>query len=79
MKELVLTPKFKRAYRKFIIRNPKLEKKIKDTLKQLRNDVFSPQLNTHSLRGKLSGIKACSCGSDCRILFSLEIEQKTEQ
>ncbi len=79
MKELVLTPKFTRAYRKFVNRNPKLEKKIKDTLKQLRDDVFSPQLSTHSLRGKLSGIKACSCGYDCRILFSVEIDQKTQQ
>jgi len=79
MKELVLTPKFKRAYRKFVLRNPKLEKKIKDTLKQLRDDVFSPQLSTHSLGGKLSGIKACSCGYDCRILFSVEIDQKSGQ
>ena len=79
MKELVLTPKFKRAYRKFVNRNPKLQKNIKDSLKQLRNDVFSPPLSAHSLRGKLQGIKACSCGYDCRILFSVEIDQKTGQ
>ncbi len=37
MKELVLTPKFKWAYRKFVSRNPKLEIKIKDTLQHSKS------------------------------------------
>lgn len=32
MRELVLTPKFKRAFRKFVQRNAKLQKQIEDTL-----------------------------------------------
>ncbi len=65
MRELVLTPKFKRAFRKFVKRNSQ--------------DVFDAQLGSHSLQEKLLGLKACSCGYDCRILFTIEIaDNKTE-
>jgi mRNA interferase YafQ len=79
MKELVLTPKFKRAFRKFVKRNPQIESKIIQTLELMREDVFSSQLSTHSLQGKLLGLKACSCGYDCRILFTLEIDQNSAE
>ena len=75
MRELVLTPKFKRSFRKFVKRNPQLEPKIIQTLQLMKEDIFNPQLNTHLLQGKLLGLKACSCGYDCRILFALEIAQ----
>ena len=75
MRELVLTPKFKRAFRKFVRRNPQLEAKIIQTFQLMQEDIFAIQLDTHSLQGKLLGIKACSCGYDCRILFTLEITQ----
>jgi hypothetical protein len=32
MRELVLTPKFKRAFRKFVKRDVRLQKRIEDTL-----------------------------------------------
>ena len=79
MRELVLTPKFKRAFRKFVKRNPKLEKKIIQTLKLMKEDVFASQLSTHSLQGKLLGLKACSCGYDCRIVFSVETAETTKK
>lgn len=47
MRELVLTPKFKRVFRKFVIRNKKLQKRIEDTLLQMNMDVFAPHLGTH--------------------------------
>lgn len=75
MTELVTTPKFKKAYKKFIQRDSKLKKKIQNVLKQMREDVFSPHLSNHSLQGKLLGLKACSCGYDCRILFSIEFDK----
>ncbi len=79
MRELVLTPKFKRAFRKFVKRNPRLDSKIIQTLQLMQEDIFDAQLGSHSLQGKLLGLKACSCGYDCRILFTLEIaENKTE-
>ena len=55
MRELVLTSKFKRSYRKFTSRNPKLKLKLQKILQHIREDVFAPKLATHSLQGKLIG------------------------
>lgn len=71
-RELVLTPKFKRAFRKFVRRNAKLQKRIENTLTQMQEDVFAASLSTHKLSGALEGLRACSCGYDCRIVFSIE-------
>ena len=79
MRKLVLTAKFKRSFRKFVSRNSQLQKKIEKTLKQMEEDVFASQLGTHSLKGKLLGLKSCSCGYDCRIIFSLEIDEETKE
>jgi len=79
MRQLVLSSKFKRSFHKFVQRNPKLKEKIEATLQQMEEDVFLPQLGTHALKGQLSGLKACSCGYDCRIIFSVEIDNKTKQ
>ncbi len=72
MRELVLTPKFQRAFRKFAKRNPELQQRIEETLLQMQSDVFAPDLETHKLGGKMTGLRACSCGYDCRIVFSIE-------
>ena len=79
MRKLVLTSKFKRSFRKFVLRNSKLEKRIEKTLEQIQEDVFASQLGTHSLKGKLLGLKSCSCGYDCRIIFSIEVNQETKE
>ncbi len=42
MRLLVLTPKFKRAFRKFVKRNADLQQRIEDTLQQMATDVFAP-------------------------------------
>ena len=72
MRELVLTPKFKRVFRKFVTRNKKLQKHIEETLRQINKDVFVAHLRTHKLGGDLSGLYACTCGYDCRIVFAIE-------
>jgi addiction module RelE/StbE family toxin len=72
MRELVLTPKFRRAFRKFVKRNRKLQEAIEQTLEQMQQEVFDPRLSTHKLSGELYGLWACSCGYDCRIVFALE-------
>ena len=79
MRELVLTPKFKRTFRKFVLRNPQRQKAIEKTLAQMREDIYFLSLGTHSLRGELSGLKACSCGYDCRIVFSLETTETNDK
>lgn len=79
MRALVPTQKFERAYRKFSRKNPAIQKKIDNALRQLSIDAFAPSLGTHKLSGKLFGLLACSCGYDCRIVFLIETDQQTNQ
>ena len=53
MRRLILTPKFKWAFRKFVRRNAELQQRIEDTLQQMEADVFFPGLGTHKLSGQL--------------------------
>ena len=78
MRPLVLTPKFKRAFHKFVKRNTDIQQRIEDTLQQMEVDVFVPNLGTHKLRRKLDGLQSCSCGYDCRIVFSIEQDTETD-
>jgi len=72
MRRLVFSPSFRRAYRKLAKRDRALQRCVDDVLRELHADVFSPALGTHKLGGALAGLWACSCGYDCRIVFSLE-------
>lgn len=76
MRPLVLSEKFKRAFRKFAKRNKDLQQRIEATLEQMESDISSPKLGTHKLSGKLRGLQACSCGYDCRIIFSIENDRE---
>jgi mRNA interferase YafQ len=78
MRKLITTPRFDRALRKFTKRNLVLKERIQKTLKQMEEDVFAATLDTHKLGGSLEGINACSCGYDCRILFSMEPDTETD-
>ena len=60
MRPLVVTPKFKRAFRKFVKRNADLQQRIEDTLLQIESDVFALNLGTHKLSGKLDGLQSNS-------------------
>ncbi len=75
MRQLVLSPKFKRAYRKLVRRDRRLRARIDQTLVQMQDDLFAPNLSAHKLSGVLRGMWACSCGYDCRIVFALEIDE----
>ena len=75
MRKLITTPKFDRSLRKFTKRNLELQKKIQKTLEQMEEDVFAANLDTHKLGGSLEGVNSCSCGYDCRILFSILSER----
>ncbi|NJO41152.1 MAG: type II toxin-antitoxin system mRNA interferase toxin, RelE/StbE family [Cyanobacteria bacterium CRU_2_1] len=79
MRQLVLSTGFKRAFRKFVKRNPQSQSQIEGILSQMQADVFAPPLGTHKLSGNLSGLRACSCGYDCRIVFSIEKDKETER
>ena len=57
MRTVILTPKFKRAFRKFVKRNSDLQQRIEETLQQMEADVFAPALATHKLSGKFDGLR----------------------
>jgi len=71
-RELVLSKGFIKSYKKFSWKNQALQSSIDNTLLKLEQDVYDPALRTHKLGGKLSAYMACSCGYDCRIVFSIE-------
>ncbi len=77
MRVIVFTPQFKRAFRKFTKRNPLRQSQIEDRLRKMELDLYAPALGTHKLSGELLGLRACSCGYDCRIAFAIEVDLKT--
>lgn len=72
MREIILTSSFKSAFRKFVRRNPVLEGNVEETMRKMHEDVFNPALETHKLSGQLFGLRACSFGYDCRIVFFID-------
>jgi mRNA-degrading endonuclease YafQ of YafQ-DinJ toxin-antitoxin module len=55
-----------------------LRKQVDQTLKLMQEDMFAPSLMVHRLRGEYQELRACSCGYDCRIIFYLERDEKTQ-
>jgi addiction module RelE/StbE family toxin len=69
MRTLIWGKTFIRAFKRTLKKHPELKKDIEETLKLLEKDPFNIQLETHKLKGKLSGSWACSAGYDLRIVF----------
>jgi len=69
MRTLIWSNTFVRAFKRVVRREPRLREEIEKTLKLLVLDPFLPQLQTHKLKGKLSGSWACSVGYYLRIVF----------
>jgi addiction module RelE/StbE family toxin len=78
-RKLVLTSRFKRSLRKYVKGDKRLQRQIEETLEQMETDLFAQNLATHRLRGEFDGLRACSCGYDCRIIFSIEKDIETDQ
>jgi mRNA-degrading endonuclease YafQ of YafQ-DinJ toxin-antitoxin module len=57
----------------------RLQKRIEETLEQMQNDVFADSLGTHKLSGELRGLLACTCGYDCRIVFSISYDEESSK
>jgi mRNA-degrading endonuclease YafQ of YafQ-DinJ toxin-antitoxin module len=77
MPQLVLTPRFERAFRRLVGRNAALQPQIERTLTRLAANVGDPRLKTHHLSGALAGLHACSVNYDCRIVFVREKDPRT--
>ncbi len=69
---LIYSSAFKKSFKKFSKGNTVLKNQILKTLEALEKNPYSPTLKTHKLSGNLFGLLACSCGYDCRIIFSFE-------
>jgi addiction module RelE/StbE family toxin len=69
MRSLIWSNTFARAFKSLIQKRPELRKEVEKTLRLLVHDPFTPQLETHKLKGKLLGSWACSVGYDLRIVF----------
>ncbi|MBI5236090.1 MAG: type II toxin-antitoxin system YafQ family toxin [Deltaproteobacteria bacterium] len=69
MRTLVWSNTFIRAFKKTTGRRPGFRKDIEAALRHLMEDPFNPLLETHKLKGRLSGAWACSAGYDLRIVF----------
>lgn len=69
MRTLIWGKTFTKAFRRAIKKHPTLDKDIEETLRVLEKYPFASQLETHKLKGKLSGSWACSVGYDLRIVF----------
>ncbi len=77
MPELVLTPRFERAFARLIAKNPSFREPIENALQRLATDIADPRLKTHHLSGQLAGLHACSVAYDCRIVFAQQKHPKT--
>ena len=77
MHELVLTPRFERAFRRLVRKNPALQPQIETTLRRLAENPNDARLKTHHLGGQLAGLHACSVAYDCRIVFTRQKHPKT--
>jgi mRNA-degrading endonuclease YafQ of YafQ-DinJ toxin-antitoxin module len=74
---LVLTPRFERAFRRLVRKNPALQPLIEQALRRLATDLNDPRLKTHHLAGQLAGLHACSVAYDCRIVFARDHHPRT--
>jgi len=77
MRELVLAPRFERAFRRLIGKNPALQPQIEAALRRMAEDLNDPRLKTHHLSGKLAGLYSCSASYDCRIVFAKQKHPNT--
>ena len=69
MRALIWSNAFTRSFKKWMRKRPDLDNDIAEALRLLVANPFVPQLETHKLKGKLSGSWACSAGYDLRIVF----------
>jgi len=77
MRELVLAPKFKRAFRRPVGKHPGLQTQIETAMRRMAADPADPRLKTHHLSGQLAGLHACSVAYDCRIVFARQLHPRS--
>jgi addiction module RelE/StbE family toxin len=79
MRSLIWSNTFVRAFKRVLKKQPDVREDIENTLRLLVQDPFTPELETHKLKGKLSGSWACSAGYDLRIIFDFVKDKKRKE
>ena len=70
MTEIVLTPRFRRSFKRKIRGNKILETRFRDRVDIFQTDPFDPRLKSHRLSGQLQGSWSFSIDYDVRVVFS---------
>jgi mRNA-degrading endonuclease YafQ of YafQ-DinJ toxin-antitoxin module len=70
MTEIVLSSRFRKAFKRKIRGNKKLEQRFRDRVAIFQFDPFDPRLRTHQLSGELQGLWSFSVDYDSRVIFS---------
>lgn len=78
MRTLIWSNTFINALKRVLRKRPELKPEIEETLRSLVENPFAPHLKTHKLKGKLSGVWACSVRFNFRIIFDF-IKSKKEE
>ena len=79
MRTLIWSKTFLRVLKKLLKKRPDRRELIENTLRLLVDDPFNPKLETHKVKGKLSGTWACSVGYDLRIIFEFVREENGKE
>ena len=79
MRTLVWGKTFGRAFRRTVRKHPTLSEDIERTLRLLAENPFDSRVETHKLKGKLSGSWACSVSYDLRIVFDFVKSEKQKE
>ena len=78
MRTISIASSFKRAHKTLIRKRPDLKPKIIEILRLLALTPFTTSLQTHKLKGELTGSWACTVEYDCRIVFTFVEGEKGE-
>ena len=68
-----------KSFKRLLKKQPDRREEIEKTLRLLLDDSFNPRLETHKLKGKLSGTWACSVGYELRIIFDFVREKDKKE
>ena len=79
MKAIIWSNAFIRSFKRWMRKRPDLHNDIAEALMLLVVNPFAPQLETHKLKGKLSGSWACSAGYDLRVVFDFVKTEKDRE
>ncbi len=79
MRVLIWSNAFTRSFKKWIRKRPNQVNDIAEALTLLVEDPFVLQLETHKLKGKLSGSWGCSAGYDLRVVFDFVKAEKSDE